>query len=411
MVLPPRDFESRASTDSAIPARDGCADPGGQLVPAAALIGVAIMDECLPLGKPRLVRAPDRTHNARPMTLDDFDYDLPAELIAQEPAPDRAGSRLLRVDVASGRFQDGLFRDLPGCVRPGDLLVFNDTRVIKARLHGVKDTGGRVEALIERVLDDREALAQVSASHSPRPGSRLTFAEAVVAEVLGREGEFFRLRFVGDTGVLEILERHGELPLPPYIGRTAQAQDERRYQTVYARHAGAVAAPTAGLHFTEGMIADLEAMGVLVRRITLHVGAGTFQPVRVHDLSEHRMHSERFEVSAEVVDTVAQVRAAGGRVIAVGTTSIRALESAAADGNLHACSGETRLFITPGYEFKVVDALLTNFHLPRSTLLMLVSAFGGMETIRRAYAHAIEARYRFFSYGDAMFIDRRGVSA
>ena len=374
-------------------------------------IGAEIMDECPPLGKPRLVRPPDRTHNARPMTLDDFDYDLPAELIAQQPAPDRAGSRLLRVDAASGRFQDGLFRDLPNCVRPGDLLVFNDTRVIKARLHGVKDTGGRVEALIERVLDDREALAQVSASHSPKPGSRLTLAGSIVAEVLGREGEFFRLRFAGDTGVLEILERHGELPLPPYIGRAAQAQDESRYQTVYARHAGAVAAPTAGLHFTEGMIADLEAMGVLVRRITLHVGAGTFQPVRVHDLAEHRMHSERFEVSAEVADTISQVRAGGGRVIAVGTTSIRALESAAASGILRACSGETRLFITPGFEFKVVDALLTNFHLPRSTLLMLVSAFGGTETIRRAYAHAIEARYRFFSYGDAMFIDRRGVVA
>ena len=380
-------------------------------MPAAALIGAKIMDDWPPLGKPRLVRPPDRTHNARPMTLDDFDYDLPADLIAQQPAPDRAGSRLLRVDAASGRFQDGLFRDLPDCVQPGDLLVFNDTRVIKARLHGVKDTGGRVEVLIERVLDDREALAQVSASHSPKPGSRLTLAGSIVAEVLGREGEFFRLRFAGDTGVLEILERHGELPLPPYIGRAAQAQDESRYQTVYARHAGAVAAPTAGLHFTEGMIADLEAMGVLVRRITLHVGAGTFQPVRVHDLAEHRMHSERFEVPAEVADTISQVRAGGGRVIAVGTTSIRALESAAAGGILRACSGETRLFITPGFEFKVVDALLTNFHLPRSTLLMLVSAFGGTETIRRAYAHAIEARYRFFSYGDAMFIDRRGVVA
>jgi S-adenosylmethionine:tRNA ribosyltransferase-isomerase len=288
----------------------------------------------------------------------------------------------------------------------------NDTRVIPARLFGKKATGGRVEVLVERVLGPSEALTQLRASKPPAPGSRLVLDPDIEVEVLGREGEFWHLRFAGGTPLLELLDRHGRLPLPPYIERAAGAEDDARYQTVYAKRPGAVAAPTAGLHFDEAMLDRVRATGARIVTLTLHVGAGTFQPVRVDDISQHRMHSEWYEIPQDVVDAVAQARREGGRVMAIGTTSLRALESAAAaTGTLAAGSAETQLFITPGHRFRVVDRLFTNFHLPKSTLLMLVSAFGGIEILRRAYAHAIAQRYRFFSYGDAMLIERAPEAA
>jgi len=336
------------------------------------------------------------------MRLSDFDFDLPDALIAQHPAPDRAASRLLR--VGADTLEDLAFRDLPGLLRAGDLLVMNDTRVIKARLLGHKaGSGGAVEALVERVIDAHEALAQLRASKTARPGTRLRFG-AAEAVVTGRHDAFFVLRF--DAPVLEVLEREGRTPLPPYIAHAAGADDDDRYQTVYARAPGAVAAPTAGLHFDAPLLARLRASGVDAAWVTLHVGAATFQPVRVDDIREHRMHSERYVLPQATVDAIHATRARGGRVVAVGTTSLRTLESAAAGGGLAAGSGETNLFVTPGFRFRVVDRLVTNFHLPRSTLMMLVSAFAGMARIRRAYAHAIAQRYRFFSYGDAMLLDR-----
>jgi S-adenosylmethionine:tRNA ribosyltransferase-isomerase len=341
--------------------------------------------------------------------LSDFDYDLPPALIAQYPAAERGASRLLHLDGASGEIADCMFRDLPDLLRAGDVLIMNDTRVIKARLAGRKDSGGQVEVLVERVLDHERALAQVRASKSPRAGSRLLLAQGVVAEVLGRAGEFFELRFVDCANVFALLERAGSVPLPPYITHAADTVDDARYQTVYAQTPGAVAAPTAGLHFNEAMLATLTARGVHLAWITLHVGAGTFQPVRVDDLAEHKMHAEWYSIPQATVNAIAAARAAGGRVIAVGTTSLRALESAAARGELRLGDAETRLFITPGYAFHVVDRLITNFHLPRSTLLMLVSAFAGMDNIRRAYAHAVAQKYRFFSYGDAMLIERHDL--
>jgi S-adenosylmethionine:tRNA ribosyltransferase-isomerase len=341
--------------------------------------------------------------------LSDFDYELPPALIAQYPAAERGASRLLHLDSASGTITDRRFRDLPDLLRAGDVLVMNDTRVIKARLIGRKDSGGQIEVLVERVLDHERVLAQVRASKSPRTGSRLLLAQGAVAEVLGREGEFFELRFMDCADVFALLERAGSMPLPPYITHAADAADDARYQTVYAQTPGAVAAPTAGLHFDEAMLATLKARGVHLAWITLHVGAGTFQPVRVDDLAEHKMHAEWYALPQVTVDAIAVARATGGRVIAVGTTSLRALESAAAAGDLYAGSAETRLFIVPDYRFRVVDRLITNFHLPRSTLMMLVSAFAGMDNIRRAYAHAVEQQYRFFSYGDAMLIERRDL--
>ena len=341
------------------------------------------------------------------MRLSDFDYQLPDELIAQFPLPGRSESRLLHLDGVSGSMTDRRFAELPSLVRAGDLLVFNDTKVIKARLVGQKDSGGKVEVLIERVLSEREALAQVRASHAPKPGSRLILAGVVSAEVVSRDDDLFRLHFEGDASVLEILELHGAVPLPPYISHTPNESDEARYQTVYATSPGAVAAPTAGLHFDDAMLERLRAMGVATASVTLHVGAGTFQPVRVEDLAQHRMHSEWYQVPASTVEAIASARARGGRVMAVGTTTLRALESAARDGDIRAGHGDTDLFITPGFRFRVVERLLTNFHLPKSTLLMLVSAFGGAENVRRAYAHAVESRYRFFSYGDAMLIERQ----
>jgi S-adenosylmethionine:tRNA ribosyltransferase-isomerase len=340
------------------------------------------------------------------MKLSDFDYELPQELIAQRPAPERGASRLLHLDGTSGRFEDRLFRDLPQLVAPGDVLVFNDTRVIKARLLGHKGTGGRVEVMVERLLGAGEVLAQVGANRPPRPGSTLLLEGGVEATVLGREREFFRLRFEACEDVLAYLERHGHVPLPMYVGRPDESSDAERYQTVYAREPGAVAAPTAGLHFDEPMLAALRARGATLAFVTLHVGAGTFAPVRVEEVERHEMHGEWCRVPQTTVAAIRAARARGGRVLAVGTTTLRALESAAAGGELQPMEGETHLYILPGYRFRVVERLLTNFHLPRSTLLMLVSAFGSREHILRAYRHAIERRYRFYSYGDAMLIER-----
>jgi S-adenosylmethionine:tRNA ribosyltransferase-isomerase len=340
-------------------------------------------------------------------TLSDFDFTLPPELIAQHPAPERSGSRLL--DGSGALPVDRAFSDFPSLLQPGDLLVVNDTRVIKARLLGEKPTGGAVEALVERVLPGtREVWAHLRASKSPKAGGTVRFADAFEAEVLGRAGpedSLFHLRFPADP--FELLARHGHVPLPPYITHADAAEDEARYQTLFAARPGAVAAPTASLHFDEGVLAALEARGVRRAAVTLHVGAGTFQPVRVERLSEHRMHSEWYEVGAATVAAIAATRAAGGRIVAAGTTALRALESAARSGTLRPERGETDLFITPGFEFRVVDRLLTNFHLPKSTLLMLVSAFAGHAHIMALYRHAIESRYRFFSYGDAMFLSRR----
>lgn len=335
------------------------------------------------------------------LTLDDFDYVLPPDRIAHAPTEQRGASRMLR--VAGARLDDLTFADLPSQLRAGDLLVMNDTRVLHARLFGRKDSGGRIEVLVERLAGEREVLAQVRASKPPKAGGRLLLEDTLEVAVLGREGEFHRLAFDGPA--LELIEAHGRLPLPPYIEREAGNADESRYQTVYAREHGSVAAPTAGLHFDHAMLARLQEQGVNLASVTLHVGAGTFQPVREHDLSRHRMHSERYSIPAVTADAIARARAAGGRVVAVGTTSLRALESAAAaDGSVKVRVGETALFITPGYRFKLVDMLLTNFHLPKSTLLMLVSAFGGLANIRAAYRHAIASGYRFFSYGDAMLL-------
>ncbi|NLR75006.1 tRNA preQ1(34) S-adenosylmethionine ribosyltransferase-isomerase QueA [Leeia aquatica] len=337
------------------------------------------------------------------MRLSDFDYQLPEELIAQFPPVVRGQSRLL--DASGELVHDRTVQALPQLLRPNDLLVFNDTRVLKARLFGRKRSGGKVEVLVERVLSEYEVLAHVRASKSPPVDSQLILADRWTATVLGRQGEFFHLRFEEEPA-LAVLAQSGRLPLPPYIVHTPTDDDEQRYQTVYARQDGAVAAPTAGLHFTDALLAELAAMGVGQAFVTLHVGAGTFQPVRVEDLSEHQMHSERYDIPAATVTAIEATRAKGGRVIAVGTTSLRALESAARCGTLAAGWQETDLFITPGYRFQLVDLLLTNFHLPKSTLLMLVSAFTGYERMRALYQHAITERYRFFSYGDAMLLSR-----
>jgi len=344
------------------------------------------------------------------LTVDDFDFPLPPELIAQHPAPERTGSRLLH--VCCTQHTDRRFVDLPGLLRAGDLLVFNDTRVIKARFFGVKETGGQVEIMLERIVDARHAVCQIRASKAPKPGCRLRLADAFDVVMSGRsgtDGDFFALELLDDGDFWELSERYGKLPLPPYIEHPAEGADETRYQTVYAREPGAVAAPTAGLHFDEAMLATLKAQGVGTAFVTLHVGAGTYRPVRVEKIADHRMHSERYEIPEATAAAIAATRAAGGRVIAVGTTSLRALESAGqADGTVRPGNAETDIFITPGYRFQVVDRLITNFHLPKSTLLMLVSAFAGYDAMRAAYAHAIAERYRFFSYGDAMLLERTG---
>ena len=352
------------------------------------------------------------------LKLGDFHFELPAELIAQHPLPRRGDSRLLQLSPAGGpignrpghapmlrdpMFRDRMFRDLPALLARGDLLVFNDTRVIPARLFGRKATGGKVEIMLERLLTEQECLAQLRVSKMPRPAGHIVLEDGSVLEVVERSGPFFRLRL--QDGVLaEKLQQLGHMPLPPYIDRNDSAMDRERYQTVYARRPGAVAAPTAGLHFDEALLAKLAGRGVERADVTLHVGAGTFQPVRCERIEAHRMHAEYLEVSAEVCEAVVRTRQRGGRVVAVGTTTVRSLETAAGGGELQPFSGESRIFIYPGYEFRVIDGLITNFHLPESTLLMLVSALAGMEATRAAYRHAVAARYRFFSYGDAMLV-------
>ncbi len=339
----------------------------------------------------------------------DFAYDLPEDLIAQRPPIERSGSRLLHMEralpgPARARLHDLRFTDLPALLRAGDLLVFNDTRVIPARVVGSKPTGGQVEILLERVLEGRRILAHAHASKPLRGDVPVSLPGGVEARYIGRRDDLFEIEL--STDPLPYFEQHGSMPLPPYIERAAEADDVKRYQTVYAREPGAVAAPTAGLHFDDAMLTRCRQMGASTAFVTLHVGAGTFQPVRVDDLSQHRMHAERVSVSAQVCAAIERTRAAGGRIVAVGTTVVRSLESAAQSGRLAPFSGETRLFITPGYRFTVVDALLTNFHLPESTLLMLVCAFGGYDAVMQAYRHAVSERYRFFSYGDAMFLER-----
>lgn len=338
------------------------------------------------------------------MKTSDFNYFLPPELIAQQPLPERAQSRLLCLGRQSGCLTDTLFRVFIDLVSERDLLVFNDTKVIPARLYGRKASGGKVEMLIERVIDDQHALTHIKASKAPKPGSFIELGQNLSCEVLARQDDLFYVHFHTQQSVYELLNTIGHIPLPPYIQREDTDFDSQRYQTVFAKNLGAVAAPTAGLHFDDKLLNQLEAKGVNKAFVTLHVGSGTFQPVRVTQLAEHRMHKEYYVVSDDTVALVNQTKANGGRVIAIGTTSVRALESASVSGTLQAGMGDTELFITPGYSFKVVDALLTNFHLPESTLLMLVSAFAGFEAVKAAYQHAITERYRFFSYGDAMFI-------
>ncbi len=340
------------------------------------------------------------------MKKSDFNYHLPEALIAQQPLPERTASRLLCMNRETGELADRTFGDLLDFINPNDLLVLNDTRVIPARLFGTKETGGKVEILIERVLNEHEALAHIRSSKSPKIGAKIQLDNGYFAEMQGREDDLFHLRFTHEKSVLEILAEIGHIPLPPYIERADDENDFTRYQTVFGKNAGAVAAPTAGLHFDENMLEKIKAIGTQTAFVTLHVGSGTFQPVRVENLSEHVMHKEFFAVSQETVDVVNATKKRGGRVIAIGTTAVRALESASRSGILQAGFGDTDLFITPGYEFKSVNAMLTNFHLPESTLLMLVSAFSRYDFVMAAYKHAIEQKYRFFSYGDAMWICR-----
>lgn len=343
------------------------------------------------------------------MKVADFNFDLPDELIARYPQAERSASRLLSVNASTGAIAHRQFKNIVDLIAPGDLLVFNDTRVIPARLLGQKVSGGKVEVLVERVLDEHHVLAHVRANRAPKEGARLALEDAFEAEVLGREGALFKLHFDHQTPVLELLEAHGHMPLPPYIDRPDEDSDRERYQTVYNRKPGAVAAPTAGLHFDDGILQALKNKGVEFAYVTLHVGAGTFQPVRVDSIEEHVMHSEYAEVSAQTIAAIEAAKARGNRVIAVGTTSVRSLESmakASPAGTLQPFFAETDIFIYPGYEFTVVDAMVTNFHLPESTLLMLVSAFASRDIIMAAYASAVEEQYRFFSYGDAMFLHR-----
>lgn len=337
------------------------------------------------------------------MNLADFRYDLPQALIAQYPLERRSDSRLLVLDGATAAIDDLHFNALPTLLNSKDLLVFNNTRVMAARLYGRKESGGKIEVLIERVLDSRRVLAHIRASKSPKAGSRIVLGDEVVVDVIGRQGELFELSVEQVTPTV-LMEQHGHMPLPHYIDRSDESLDLERYQTLFSERPGAVAAPTAGLHFDQKLLQQVEAMGVESVYVTLHVGAGTFQPVRVDDIDKHVMHSEQVEVSAEVCDAVRRTRERGGRVIAIGTTSVRSLEAASASGQIEPFQGSTQIFIRPGYAFRSVDAMVTNFHLPESTLLMLVSAFAGYESIMAAYQHAVAERYRFFSYGDAMFL-------
>ncbi len=349
------------------------------------------------------------------MRTQDFDFYLPDALIAQHPTKARNASRLLYLNEKIGQPTDQFFIDLPQHLNAGDLLVFNDTRVIKARLFGSKASGGAIEMLIERVLDTQTVLAHIRASRAPKVGTTLTLSNAFKAKVIGRNDDLFHVEFLSDTPVLDLLERYGALPLPPYITHAAEAEDETRYQTIYAKHAGAVAAPTAGLHFDETMLSKLKEKGVNIAYVTLHVGAGTFQPVRVDNIEDHTMHSEIYHIPPETIAMIESTKAQDGKIIAVGTTSLRTLESAAQpskleSGKMKHGQNETDIFITPGYDFKIVDKLITNFHLPKSTLLMLVSAFAGFDEIKNAYAHAVKQQYRFFSYGDAMLLERKNTA-
>ncbi len=389
-MSPSADFESAASTDSAIPAYCVKEPPFYTIFCICRKIFFKMLKFFV-------------------MQLKDFYYNLPPELIAAEPLAQRSASRLLIMDGNSGHYHDGRFTDIQQLLNPGDLLVFNNTRVIPARLHGQKLSGGKVEVLVERVVDEHQVLAHVRASKAPKPGTLLCLADTIEAQVTGREGDLFALTFLNPEPVLTLLEQYGHMPLPPYIEREDNLADRERYQTVFAQKPGAVAAPTAGLHFDDELLAALKAKGVETAAVTLHVGAGTFQPVRVQDLTQHIMHAEYVEVSAQVCAAVAACKARGNRVVAVGTTSVRSLESAAQSGTLQPFYGDTRLFITPGYDFQVVDAMITNFHLPESTLLMLISAFAGYDNVFNAYKHAINQSYRFFSYGDAMFLTHKQI--
>lgn len=337
------------------------------------------------------------------MKLSDFQFDLPPELIAQQPLYSRSDSRMLCVSRQRGELSDRNFRDLPELLREGDLLVFNNTKVIPARLFGRKETGGKVEVMLERMIDDQQCIAQLRVSKTLKPGGKILLEDGSRLDVTGREGPFFKLKLVGG-GLGRKLEQLGHMPLPPYIERPDNPQDRERYQTVYARHPGAVAAPTAGLHFDEPLLEQIDGLGVERTEVTLHVGAGTFQPVRCERVEDHRMHAEQLEVSQSVCDAVQRTRQRQGRVIAVGTTAVRSLETAAASGELQPFSGDSRMFIYPGYEFRVIDGLVTNFHLPESTLLMLVCALAGRAEMLAAYRHAVQQQYRFFSYGDAMLV-------
>jgi S-adenosylmethionine:tRNA ribosyltransferase-isomerase len=401
--LPELDFESSASTNSAIPAAGaGCSAWGVAplALPTHGEAGIIGQKPCRSKRSvPSLPAMSDPTY-----CLSDFDFELPPELVATRPAQTRSSSRLLHVDGA--KLDDLQFNKLPELLNAGDVLVFNDTRVVNSRLFGTKSTGGRVELMLERILAPDEAWMQLRASHLPKVGAQVDLPGGATATVLSRDGRFFHMRIAAGMPVDAYLDRHGEVPLPPYIARPADAADRERYQTVYARDPGAVAAPTAGLHFDLPLLARLKARGIVLAYLTLHVGAGTFQPVDAEDLTQHRMHRERFIVPESTVKAIEHAKASGCKVVGVGTTSLRALESSVTDdGWLAPGHAETALFITPGYRFRVVDRLLTNFHLPRSTLLMLVSAFAGYDTIRAAYAHAIRERYRFFSYGDAMLLE------
>lgn len=340
------------------------------------------------------------------MKTQDFDFYLPPQLIAQHPLQQRAESRLLDVNAQTQRLQDTVFQQIGQFFEAGDVLVLNDTKVIKARVFGQKATGGQIEVMIDRVLSPEEAYAQVKSSRSPKAGARLHLQGGAEVEVLGRQADMFHLRLLNAGSWFDFLEQHGQLPLPPYIAHAADETDDQRYQTVFAKHAGAVAAPTAGLHFDEALLQSLVDKGVHVKFVTLHVGAGTFQPVKVENIADHHMHSETYHLPADTIETILKAKAAGKRITAVGTTSMRTLESAAHADKLFAHHGDTAIFITPGFQFKLVDRLITNFHLPKSTLMMLVSAFGGYDFMRNAYAHAITQSYRFFSYGDAMLITR-----
>ena len=337
-------------------------------------------------------------------TVEDFDYDLPKELIAFEPCENRDSSRLLVVSRSDTTFIEQTFSQLTSWIKPGDLLVLNDTKVFPARLKGYKDSGGKVEILAERMLPGDMVKVHMKSNRTPKNGSIIRINEKVSAKVCDRDEEFFLIKFISSLSALEIFEKYGHIPLPPYIDREDESQDRDRYQTVYANHTGAVAAPTAGLHFTEDLLEKLRKHGVMIETITLHVGAGTFKPVKVNDPAQHKMHSEYAHVSEEICENIQQVKQQGGRVFAVGTTCVRALETAAESGTLNQYEGDTDIFIYPGFTFNVVDALITNFHLPRSTLLMLVSALAGHATIKQAYQYAIEHKYRFYSYGDAMLI-------